>query len=87
MLRSFFVWTNSYDEEALEAPSAYESAATQVDKIPDTTLIGESGKMQVLVELVDHLKQQGHRTLIFSQSRKLLDIIQKVVTNRVREFP
>jgi hypothetical protein len=28
----------------------------------------------VLVELLDKLKEEGHRTLVFSQSRKLLDI-------------
>ncbi|XP_012936041.1 DNA excision repair protein ERCC-6-like [Aplysia californica] len=73
---------DSYDEEALEQPSAYESAANQIDMIPDEVLVGESGKMQVLVDLVDRLREEGHRTLIFSQSRKLLDIISKVVKNR-----
>ena len=74
---------HSFDEGRLEEPSAFESAANDVSKIPDATIIGEAGKMQVMMELLDQLKEEGHRTLIFSQSRKLLDMIQKVVANRV----
>ncbi|EDO39300.1 predicted protein, partial [Nematostella vectensis] len=48
----------------------------------DQTLIQESGKMVFLVELLDNLREQGHRCLIFSQSRKMLDIIQRVITHR-----
>ncbi|CAG5118101.1 unnamed protein product [Candidula unifasciata] len=73
---------DNFSEEDLEQPEAYESAATQIDKISDDVLMQESGKLQVLVSLVDSFKMGGHRTLIFSQSRKLLDIIQKVITNK-----
>ncbi|XP_046557088.1 LOW QUALITY PROTEIN: DNA excision repair protein ERCC-6-like [Haliotis rubra] len=64
------------------SPSGMECAANKINHIDDEVLIGESGKLLVLVDLLDNLKSEGHRCLVFSQSRKLLDIIQKVVTNR-----
>ncbi|ESO97957.1 hypothetical protein LOTGIDRAFT_104127, partial [Lottia gigantea] len=70
------------DEDMLEAPEALESAATKIQHVQDHILIQESGKLIVLVELLDNLKSEGHRCLVFSQSRKMLDIIQKLVTNR-----
>jgi hypothetical protein len=33
-------------------------------------------KLRVVVKLVDRLKRRGHRMLIFSQSRMMLDILQ-----------
>ncbi|XP_067685649.1 DNA excision repair protein ERCC-6-like isoform X2 [Haliotis asinina] len=65
-----------------DSPSGMESAANRINHIDDEVLIGESGKLLVLVDLLDNLKSEGHRCLVFSQSRKMLDIIQKVVTNR-----
>ena len=67
-------------------PRNDQAAAERVDRVSDETLVAESGKMQFLVELLDQLKSDGHRCLVFSQSRKVLDIVQKVVTNRVRKW-
>lgn len=50
----------------------------------DKVLTQESGKMVFLVSLLDNLKAEGHRCLVFSQSRKMLDIIQRVITHKVR---
>ena len=55
-----------------------DCAANRVKAIDDEILIKESGKLRFLVQLMARLKQEGHRTLIFSLSRKMLDIIQKV---------
>ena len=38
-----------------------------------------SAKLQVLVYLVTRLHQSGHRFLVFSQSTKMLDIIERVL--------
>jgi SNF2 family DNA or RNA helicase len=38
-----------------------------------------SAKLQVLVDLVHRLNKSGHRFIIFSQSTKMLDIIEQVV--------
>ena len=43
----------------------------------------ESGKLVFLVQLLQQLNSEGHRTLVFSQSRKMLDIIQKVLKDKV----
>lgn len=39
-----------------------------------------SSKLQVLDALIEQLRKNGHRILIFSQSTKMLDIIQRVLT-------
>lgn len=59
-----------------------ESAVSQIDHISDETLVRESGKLQFLVSLMECLREEGHRTLIFSQSRKMLDIMERVLRNK-----
>lgn len=71
------------NEEELELPSSLESAVTKIEELSDAILVEESGKMGVLITLLDQLKNDGHRSLVFSQSRKILDIIQKVLRKRV----
>ena len=44
-------------------------------------LMNDSVKLQVFVTLVQQLRRQGHRTLVFSQSKLMLDIIQRVLTD------
>ena len=63
-----------------------DSTNFNVDHIADETLISESGKLVFLVELLDNLKSEGHRCLVFSLSRKVLDIIQKIMRNRVSDW-
>jgi len=46
-------------------------------------LIEDSSKLQVLFSLVQRLKRAGHRALIFSQSTKILDIIEKVLEDSI----
>ncbi|KAJ8338421.1 hypothetical protein SKAU_G00373870 [Synaphobranchus kaupii] len=59
-----------------------ESAACQIDHVPDETLVSESGKLTFLVALLRRLREEGNRTLVFSQSRKMLDIIERILTNK-----
>ncbi|XP_037389297.1 DNA excision repair protein ERCC-6-like isoform X2 [Pygocentrus nattereri] len=59
-----------------------ESAAGRIDRISDKTLLEESGKLRFLMSLLEHLREENHRTLVFSQSRKMLDIIERVLRNR-----
>lgn len=51
-----------------------------VDSRYSNDLVRESAKLQVLIDLVDRLRKSGHRTLIFSQSTRMLDIIDRVLT-------
>jgi SNF2 family DNA or RNA helicase len=48
----------------------------------DTTvkeIIGISGKLTLLVELLRNLKEENHRVLIFSMSVKMLNVIQMIL--------
>ena len=62
---------------------ASECAAVHIDNIKTQDLVTESGKLVFLIKLVDRLKTEGHRCLIFSQSLKVLDIITKILDERV----
>ena len=49
----------------------------------DKLLTQESGKIVFLVSLLDNFKAEGHRCLVFSQSRKMQNIIQRFITHKV----
>lgn len=78
--------------EADERDDSSESTTTNgmpeveeaVDAPPVEKLIQDSGKMVFLAHLMQKLKDGKHRTIIFSQSRKMLDIIQKTLLSTVR---
>ncbi|NXT75869.1 ERC6L protein, partial [Zapornia atra] len=69
-------------EQAQGSETGVLSSANKIDHLSDETLIQESGKMQFLVGLLERLREEGHRTLVFSQSRKMLDIIELVLSRR-----
>ncbi|PAA89571.1 hypothetical protein BOX15_Mlig019690g1, partial [Macrostomum lignano] len=50
--------------------------------LPVSMLTEESGKMAFLAKLMARLKAEGHRTLVFSQSRKMLDIAERILEER-----
>nr|XP_033800077.1 DNA excision repair protein ERCC-6-like isoform X2 [Geotrypetes seraphini] len=56
--------------------------ALKIDHISDETLIQESGKLVFLMELLVRLRDEGHQTLVFSQSRKMLDILYRILSNK-----
>ena len=41
--------------------------------------VARSGKLQVLAEVLPRWKKQGHRVLLFSQTRQMLDILERLV--------
>lgn len=48
------------------------------DEVKDAkSLVQESGKLELLQRMLQKLKKDGHRVLIFSQSVKMLDILSK----------
>ncbi|XP_051847013.1 DNA excision repair protein ERCC-6-like [Antechinus flavipes] len=51
----------------------------QIDQVPHESLMQESGKVIFLMALLKRLQDEGHQTLVFSQSRKLLDIIEHLL--------
>ncbi|KAK3084061.1 hypothetical protein FSP39_007454 [Pinctada imbricata] len=70
------------DELDPDSEEGLECAANQIKDVADEILIGESGKVIVVVDLLDKMKEEGHRCLVFSQSRKMLDVIEQVIKNR-----
>ena len=50
------------------------------------SLVATSGKMGMLLPLVEVLKSAGHRILIFSQMTKMLDIVEAVLEWKVRSI-
>ncbi|XP_074924796.1 DNA excision repair protein ERCC-6-like [Chelonoidis abingdonii] len=58
------------------------SGANKIDHLSDEILIQESGKLLFLMGLLERLQEEGHRTLVFSQSRKMLDILERILTHR-----
>ncbi|XP_038604542.1 DNA excision repair protein ERCC-6-like [Tachyglossus aculeatus] len=57
------------------------SDINRIGQLPDQTLMEESGKLIFLMALLKRLQREGHQTLVFSQSRKMLDIIERLLTN------
>ncbi|KAM9269913.1 DNA excision repair protein ERCC-6-like [Cariama cristata] len=71
-----------YSEEDHRSETGMLAGANKIDHLSDETVIQESGKMLFLVGLLERLREEGHRTLVFSQSRKMLDIIEHVLSRR-----
>ena len=76
--------TNNSDNIMNELIDEEDDDLVKIDGVEDSELIRTSGKLAFLVHLVEDLRQNGHRTLIFSQSTRMLDIIQNVL--KVRRF-
>lgn len=68
--------------ETPQSDDAETDAAHSIANIPDDTLISESGKMVFLFALLERLREEGHRTLVFAHYRKVLDIIERILGNR-----
>uniref|UniRef100_A0A8C4WIY6 DNA excision repair protein ERCC-6-like n=2 Tax=Gopherus evgoodei TaxID=1825980 RepID=A0A8C4WIY6_9SAUR len=71
-----------YSEQNDENEGDAFSGANKIDHLSDEILIQESGKLLFLMGLLERLQEEGHRTLVFSQSRKMLDIVERILTHR-----
>uniref|UniRef100_UPI00358F0B99 DNA excision repair protein ERCC-6-like n=1 Tax=Myxine glutinosa TaxID=7769 RepID=UPI00358F0B99 len=58
-----------------------QGSAFDISHVSDESLLQESGKLVFLFGLLKQLRHEGHKTLIFSQSCKMLDIIQRILKN------
>nr|XP_057928106.1 DNA excision repair protein ERCC-6-like [Doryrhamphus excisus] len=59
-----------------------EMGGHTIANIPDKTLISESGKLVFLFALLERLREEGHRTLVFAHYRMVLDIMERILRNR-----
>ncbi|XP_020663366.3 DNA excision repair protein ERCC-6-like [Pogona vitticeps] len=76
---------NELDGSENEA-DARLSIDKNIEHVSDEILMKESGKLGFLVTLLERLQREGHRTLVFSQSRKMLDIIERILRRRCFKF-
>lgn len=60
-----------------------DQATFDIKFIPNHILTKEAGKMSFLFGLLDRLRAEKHKCLVFSQSRRILDIIEKVISEKV----
>uniref|UniRef100_A0A7M4ET24 DNA excision repair protein ERCC-6-like n=1 Tax=Crocodylus porosus TaxID=8502 RepID=A0A7M4ET24_CROPO len=58
------------------------SGGNKINHVSTEALIQESGKLVFLIGLLERLRKEGHKTLVFSQSRKMLDIIECILTQK-----
>ncbi|XP_041644292.1 DNA excision repair protein ERCC-6-like [Cheilinus undulatus] len=70
------------EENTPESQQIDDTDTNSIANIPDDTLISESGKLVFLFALLEQLRKEGHRTLVFAHYRKVLDIIERVLGNR-----
>ena len=59
-------------------PSLVKETSAKYKGCDVDLLVRDSTKLQVLVSLIHRLKRSGHKALIFSQSTKMLDIMERV---------
>ena len=45
-------------------------------------MISDSGKLQVLDKLLNRLKEEGHRVLIYSQMTRMIDLLEEYMWYR-----
>jgi hypothetical protein len=60
----------------------YEDELVSIDTLEVEMLMSNTAKLIFLIQLLENLRQNRHRTLVFSQSTRMLDIIQKVLRER-----
>ncbi|XP_066550619.1 DNA excision repair protein ERCC-6-like [Amia ocellicauda] len=53
-----------------------------ISQLSSESLMEESGKLAFLVPLLERLREEGNRTLVFSRSLKMLDIIDYILDER-----
>ena len=71
------------EDKKLPAPLSSSSSSSPPAPLDVDQLLLQSAKLTVLNDLINKLVKSKHRTLIFSTSTKMLDIIQRVLTNGV----
>ena len=73
-------WLKKLSGHVLLVDPQYDRQVSTLQRMSVTELLQQSAKLQILVDLVDQLcRKGGHKTLIFSQSTKLLDIVEHIL--------
>jgi DNA excision repair protein ERCC-6 len=56
------------------------------DKLDIEALVNASVKTKLLLRLMQNLKSEGHRLLIFSMSKKMLDLLEKILGDKNHKY-
>lgn len=72
-------WLKKLAGHPLLVDTEYDRKWSTLLKMTRDHLVENSAKLKILCELVDKLSRSGHKTLIFSGSTMMLDIIQRVL--------
>ncbi|KAL9642538.1 hypothetical protein ABK040_011105 [Willaertia magna] len=70
------------EENDIIDPSLDEKGVIDIKSVSAKELIEESNKLKVLFKLLEMHKKEGHKTLVFSQYKTMLDVIEKVLKKK-----
>jgi DNA excision repair protein ERCC-6 len=79
-LQNGFVNENEMDD------ISSDEEGMQIENYAESTLVDRSGKLEILAKILPLWKEQGHRVLIFSQWKKMLDIISHFMHSQSWKF-
>ncbi|CAG0916948.1 unnamed protein product [Notodromas monacha] len=86
LMKSYPGFTDCVPVGGVEAIPAIRKACHQIT-FPDVeTLISDSGKMQALDLLLNRLRDEGHRVLIYSQMTRMIDILEEYMCYRRHSY-
>ena len=74
--------SDSDSDSGMEAGGASDAGGMSwevTDLPPPSELVAQSGKLCVLLSLLDRFKSEGHRSLVFSQSVRMLNMVERCV--------
>jgi len=61
-----------------------ENKGAKISSSHSGDLLRDSVKLRVATDMVQSFSKKGHKTLVFSQSTQILDILQRVLKDRVK---
>jgi SNF2 family DNA or RNA helicase len=69
------------DEQFAEDADKTNSLRAALRSMDREDVLEQSEKLRIVAELIDEFRLNGHRTLVFSQSTRMLDILQSVLSS------
>ena len=70
------------DEGSFEDPFASSDEDDEEEDADPNSFVNRSGKLQVLAKILPLWKKEGHRVLIFCQTRQMLNLIERFVKRK-----
>ena len=77
-------WLKKLCGHPILVDQAFQGTVLNMKSFDPSDLVQDSSKLEVLVGLVRRHVQGNHRTLIFSQSTRMLDVIERVLSSKFK---